>query len=157
MENLRFIICSGETLSPNLIESFFDAYESNCQLLNLYGSTEVMADVTFEIFSSRDDLKTKCIDGRTSIGKPIDNMRVEILNPDDDGIGELLVSGDGVASGYHHGEMLTDKFIPDPNRKGKLCFRTGDMGKIWNGRIILFGRSDNQVSQSFLSTISLTI
>jgi non-ribosomal peptide synthetase component F len=146
MTNLRFIICSGETLSPNLIESFFDTFESNCQLLNLYGSTEVMADVTFEVFSSRDDLNIKCIDGRTSIGKPIDNMRVDILDPDDDGIGELLVSGDGVASGYHHGEMLTDKFLPDPNNKEKLCFRTGDMGKIWNERIILFGRSDNQVS-----------
>jgi len=146
MTNLRYIICSGETLSPNLIESFFDAYDCNCQLLNLYGSTEVMADVTFEVFSSRDDLNTKCVDGRTSIGKPIDNMRVEIFNPDDDGIGELLVSGEGVASGYHHGEMLTDKFLPDPNHKGKLCFRTGDMGKIWNERIILFGRSDNQVS-----------
>jgi non-ribosomal peptide synthetase component F len=150
MTNLRFIICSGETLLPSLIESFFDVFDSTCQLLNLYGSTEVMADVTFEVFSSRDDLHTKCIDGRTSIGKPIDNMRVDILNPDDDGVGELLVSGDGVAGGYHRGEMLIDKFLPDQNNKGKLCFRTGDMGKIWNERIILFGRSDNQVSRIFL-------
>jgi len=149
INSLCFIICSGETLSPNLVESFFDTFESNCELLNLYGSTEVMADVTYEVFSSRNDLQRKCFDGRTSIGKPIDNIRVEILNPDDDGIGELLISGEGVANGYHHGQMLTDKFIPDINNKGKFSFRTGDMGKIWNQRIILFGRCDNQVSFHF--------
>lgn len=149
IKSLRFIICSGETLSPNLIESFFDLYQRNCKLINLYGSTEVMGDVTYEIFSSRNDLNIKCIDGRTSIGTPIDNMRVEIFNPDNDGIGELLVSGQGVASGYHHGEMLTEKFISDINNKSKLSFRTGDMGKIWNERIILFGRSDNQVKFLF--------
>jgi non-ribosomal peptide synthetase component F len=145
INSLRYIICSGETLSPNLVESFFDTFESNCELLNFYGSTEVMADVTYEIFSSRNDLQQKCFNERISIGKPIDNIRIDILNPDDNGIGELLISGQGVANGYHHGQMLIDKFLPDKNNQGKFSFRTGDMGKIWNQRIILFGRCDNQV------------
>ena len=56
IESLRFVICSGESLSPDLVRRFFQISPKNCQLLNLYGSTEVMADVTFEVFSSSDDL-----------------------------------------------------------------------------------------------------
>ena len=149
INQLRYLICSGENLSPNLIESFFQIYSFDCQLLNLYGSTEVMADVTYEVFSSLNDLKEKSIDGRTSIGIPIDNMRLDIINPDQHGIGEIYVSGPGVADGYHRTETFNDKFLPDIHQKGKFTFRTGDMAKIWNQRLILYGRSDYQVRYSF--------
>jgi acyl-coenzyme A synthetase/AMP-(fatty) acid ligase len=59
MTNLRYIICSGEALSPNLVESFVDAFEFNCELINFYESTEVI--------SSRNDLQEKCFDGRTIV------------------------------------------------------------------------------------------
>lgn len=143
--SLRYLISSGENLSSNLVESFFDIYPSNCQLINLYGSTEVMGDVTYEVFCSSEDLKEKCIDGRISIGIPIDNMRVDIIDEDQHGIGEMFVSGPGVADGYHRTDSFNDKFIRSINHKGKFSFRTGDMAKIWNGRLILFGRSDYQV------------
>ena len=83
-------------------------------------------------------------------------MRVEILNPDDEHIGELFVSGEGVASAYHHGELIEEKFVPDPNHPGRFSFRTGDMGQIWNGNIILFGRTDNQVFCIFSNSRQLT-
>ena len=110
--DLRFVICSGETLSLHLIESFFNLkmkkLSSTCCLLNLYGSTEVMADVTCEIFKSTTSLyDTLSYDGRTSIGFPIDNIRIDIIQPDER----------GVANGYHKCDItntiLSKKFICD--------------------------------------------
>lgn len=151
LPDLKLVICSGETLPVHLIESFFklkQKFSSVCRLVNLYGSTEVMADVTCEIFESTvhlDDMLS--FDGRTSIGYPIDNIRIDIIEPDERGVGELVVRGEGVANDYHCRDTadstLSNKFIRDTDNR--LCFNTGDLGKIFNGRIIFYGRKDNQV------------
>jgi len=155
--DLRFVICSGETLSLHLIESFFNLkmkkLSSTCCLLNLYGSTEVMADVTCEIFKSTTSLyDTLSYDGRTSIGFPIDNIRIDIIEPDERGVGELVVKGQGVANEYHKCDttntILSNKFTCDDD--GQPCFFTGDLGKIIYNRIIYYGRKDNQVKNLFI-------
>ena len=144
---LRFVVTSGEVLPMSVAKRFFSLkqrFASNCSLINLYGSTEVMADVTCEIFDLPEHVAEKfSSDGRTSIGSPIDNIRVEIMDADPSGLGELVVSGDGVANGYHN-VTLSDKFIRE--KDGRFRFRTGDLGKISNDRIVLYGRSDTQVS-----------
>jgi non-ribosomal peptide synthetase component F len=147
---LRLIASSGETLSQTLIESFFtlkQCFSPTCRLINLYGSTEVMADVTCEVYEVIDHFHEMSLDGRTSIGYPIANMRVDIIEPDQQGIGELVVTGEGVANGYHNVDTtnitLSNKFFS--SNDGRLGFRTGDLGKIWNHRIIFYGRHDNQV------------
>lgn len=145
LHSLRIIVCSGETLSIALIEEFFslkDSFAPNCLLLNLYGSTEVMADVTYEVFEYTANIQERfTLDDRTSIGYPIENMRV----------GELVVKGEGVANGYHNVDpsntKLLNKFTYDTD--GKLRFNTGDLGRIWNGRIFLYGRNDTQVTGIF--------
>ena len=146
LPRLRFVVTSGETLTMTVAKRFFSLkqrFAPNCSLINLYGSTEVMADATCEIFDTPRDLDEKfSIDGRTSIGSPIDNISVEIVDPDSSGLGELMVSGEGVANGYHT-VALSNKFIR--KKTGRFSFRTGDLGKISNGRIILYGRSDDQV------------
>ena len=54
-----------------------------------------------------------------SIGRPIDNTQVFIVNaalqPQPAGIpGELLIGGDGLADGYHdRGDLTADRFISD--------------------------------------------
>ncbi|CAF3457784.1 unnamed protein product [Rotaria socialis] len=150
--DLNMIVCSGEILPINLIESFLalkNHFSPICRLLNLYGSTEIMADATCEIFDSIHGLYDRLsYEGHVSIGSPIDNIRVEIVEMDERGIGEIVVRGEGVANGYHNEQMaskqnLTNKFIPTDN--GQFAFRTGDLGKMWNDRIIFYGRKDSQV------------
>ena len=149
LPNLRMITSSGGVLSLDLIESFFkiknNKLSSTCLLLNLYGSTEVMADVTFEIFDSIDNLYEQLsFDGHTSIGRPIDNINIEIVDMDECGVGELVVRGQGVANGYHR-QHTDSKFIRD--NQGNMQFYTGDLGKIFNDRVIFYGRQDNQVNE----------
>lgn len=153
---LRVIVCSGETLPLSLVESFFilkEQFLPKCYLLNLYGSTEVMADVTYEIFESIDHLYDRLsLDGRVSIGRPIYNTRIYIADPDERNVGELVIEGKNVANGYHNMDAtnpaLSNKFVR--GNDGQLQFRTGDLGKIWNDRIIFYGRNDTQVRELFL-------
>ena len=159
---LKYVITSGETLTIDLGRKFFDKLPlQNLKLLNFYGSTEIMGDVTFEVFNNKNDLVTFSESDKLSIGKPISNIAIEIRKTDNNQeFGELFIYGKGVNSGYYVSESTEspsilnyDKFFPVPGEllnkntqnKCQLAFRTGDLGKIHEERIIYFGRSDTQI------------
>lgn len=88
-----------------------------------------------------------------SIGKPIENVKVYIL---DDclnilpfGItGEICISGDCVAAGYINvtAELTETKFIDNPFMIGERLYKTGDLGRRWpDGNIEYVGRKDDQI------------
>ena len=113
------------------------------EIWNVYGPTETT------IWSTT--AKVNAGEGPVTIGRPIDNTQVFIVNaamqPQPVGIaGELLIGGDGLAHGYHARQDLTDdRFIATPLQPGKL-YRTGDLAR-WNpdGTIECLGRMDHQV------------
>jgi putative pyridoxal-dependent aspartate 1-decarboxylase len=45
-KSIKYVFCSGEALSVSLAEHFFSEF-SSARLINIYGSTEVSADVTY--------------------------------------------------------------------------------------------------------------
>ncbi|WPV65667.1 non-ribosomal peptide synthetase [Chitinophaga sp. LS1] len=140
-------VSSGEPLPLELVTSFKTLLPGST-LLNIYGSTEVTADVTF--FDTREDIAQF---GRSvPIGKPLYNFQVYILDaalqPVPPGYpGEICVSGIGLAAGYFAHEQLTkEKFIPHPFIPGQLLFRTGDQGRLLpDGNFICTGRMDDQL------------
>ncbi|MDJ0756883.1 MAG: amino acid adenylation domain-containing protein [Ardenticatenaceae bacterium] len=138
---------SGEALSVTLYQRFRQAFPE-ATLLNIYGSSEVAADAT--CFEVRSDL----VDQSVSIGRPIHNMQVYILDeglhPVADGqSGELYVGGVGLAHGYVSRDDLTaERFIPNPFSKEPHAriYRTGDIARLNSeGWIEYLGRVDNQV------------
>ena len=143
--DLKLWSCSGEVLTAELAMRFRAAHPT-ARLLNIYGSSEVAADVTcYEVTR---------VDGKSSvpIGKPISNTRIYILdrysNPVPPGIGgEIYVGGDGVATGYwQRPELTKQRFIESPLDGAGRLFRTGDLGR-WcaDGNIEYLGRIDTQV------------
>jgi amino acid adenylation domain-containing protein len=113
------------------------------EIRNLYGPSE---DTTYSTFIRIDQ------DERELIGKPISNTQVYILNDADKltplgVVGEICISGDGLARGYLNQEELTNaKFVNNPFKKGERLYKTGDLGR-WlpDGNIDFLGRKDNQV------------
>jgi amino acid adenylation domain-containing protein len=113
------------------------------EIWNVYGPTETT------IWSTT--AKVTAGEGAVSIGRPIDNTQVFIVNaafqPQPVGLaGELLIGGDGLAHGYHkRPELTADRFISTPLHPGKL-YRTGDLAR-WNpdGTLECLGRMDHQV------------
>ncbi|HEX6037440.1 MupA/Atu3671 family FMN-dependent luciferase-like monooxygenase, partial [Longimicrobium sp.] len=137
---------SGERLPADLVERAFRAWPE-CRLLNLYGSTEVAADVTAHALL-RAELPA------VPIGRPIAGARVYVLDggmrPVPPGVaGRLYVGGAVLARGYAgRPGMTAERFVPDPfgGLPGARLFDTGDLARHRaDGALEYLGRRDAQV------------
>ncbi len=145
---LRLCVSSGEAL-PSSLGDRFRAALPHCRLVNLYGSTEVSADVTaFDASRPLPDLAT------VPIGRPIANTRAYVLDPRRNLVpigvpGELYLGGDGLSEGYAGRPDLTaERFVEDPfdPTPGRRLFRTGDLVRyLPDGNLVHLGRIDRQV------------
>jgi acyl-coenzyme A synthetase/AMP-(fatty) acid ligase len=136
-------LCGGETLSADLAGKLVSRSET---VWNMYGPTETT------VWSLT--AKLGHLGNRVSIGRPIANTRVYILDgrqqPVPVGVsGELYIGGVGVGRGYLKREELTrERFVKDPfvEEEGARMYRTGDLGR-WqaDGTIEFLGRNDFQV------------
>ena len=146
LPHLRYCFTSGEGLADELYTRFQQELKQ-CRIINLYGSSEVTADVT--CFEGNADHRTPVV----QIGKPIANTCTYILdkqlNPVPIGVpGELYVSGPNLARGYlHQSDRTAERFIPDPfGEPGSRLYKTGDLVRYHkDGNIEFIGRTDNQV------------
>src|SRR5882724_3824140 len=145
--HLRYCVCSGETLPVELARNFREQIPQ-ATLINLYGSSEIAADVTCYEVGDTDGLST------IPLGRPIANTDVYILDsnfqPVPQGVlGEICVGGEGLARGYLDRASLTaEKFVAHPFSRysGARLFRTGDIGRyLPDGNIEYRGRRDHQV------------
>ncbi|WP_328940697.1 amino acid adenylation domain-containing protein [Streptomyces sp. NBC_00250] len=148
--SLHHVFCSGEALPPALVDRFNRVFAGRAapRLVNLYGPTEATVDVSF--FDCPADPARPV--GRVPIGRPIDNIRLYVL--DEDGgpqpvgaPGELCIAGVGVARGYlNRPELTREKFADDPFVPGGRMYRTGDLvRRLADGDIEYLGRIDGQV------------
>ncbi|MFZ6659098.1 amino acid adenylation domain-containing protein [Undibacterium sp. TJN19] len=144
--SLRLLITSGETMIVKDRRSFHQRFP-NARLLNLYGSTEVAADVTGYELGMQDE-------SAVPIGRAIANTQVYVLGTDGQllprgAVGELFVGGDGLAHGYLKQAGLTaGRFVPNAFsvRPGTRLYRTGDLVRYkMNGDLEYLGRTDHQV------------
>lgn len=147
--SLRHVFCGGEVLLPETIHAFFEHQTSECTLHNLYGPTEATIDALTLTCTPQDATVSV-----SRIGSPIANTKAYILDAHmqlvPTGIlGELYLSGDGLAAGYLHNVTLTQqKFLPNPfaSQKNARIYKTGDLVKWQNNGIVEYHeRQDNQV------------
>lgn len=172
LPQLQLWVTSGEALSHNLLQKFRQTLPEST-LLNLYGSSEVSADVTCYSLSPQD-----AVPARVVIGRPIANTQVYVLDrnlkPVPIGVpGEVYIGGVGLARGYfNRPEMTVERFIPNifsalhkigmenkPPRHqehqefslgfpevGTRLYKTGDFARyLVDGNLEFLGRIDNQV------------
>jgi len=144
-QDLR-ILCGGEAMTIELAKKLL----SKCkELWNMYGPTETT------IWSLIKKIEPGF--GNITLGKPIDNTRIFILNenlqPQPIGVpGELHISGEGLASGYlNRPELTAGRFIDTPQALKEFepdlkLYKTGDLSRFLpNGDIEFLGRLDHQV------------
>jgi acyl carrier protein len=130
-----------------LVRRFHEAMPA-ATLLNIYGSSEVTADVTcYQVDRSEDPTPVP-------IGRPINNTQIFVLDKYKNLVpplvqGEIHVGGDCLAQGYwKQPELTAQRFIPNLYRsdKSRFLFATGDLGRILaDGTIEYLGRSDQQI------------
>ncbi|WP_236062145.1 non-ribosomal peptide synthetase [Actinacidiphila acididurans] len=137
---LRGLIC-GEALPPDLARRLL---AKGVDLWNMYGPSETT------IYS----LGTRVVDDTITIGRPIANTEVHILDPEGRPVppgvpGELCIGGTGLARGYLGRPELTAKqFVANPFASGLAdrLYRTGDLvRRRVDGTVDYLGRLDHQV------------
>ncbi|MDR3291142.1 MAG: amino acid adenylation domain-containing protein, partial [Methanobrevibacter sp.] len=155
INTLRYIIFGGEKLNFNIIDKWFKIIKNDNKpkLVNMYGITEITIHATYQL------LNKKIIDenlNKSIIGMPLTNTKIYLL--DDDlrllpigAVGELYISGVGLAEGYLNDPNLTkEKFILNPYTQttyDKCLYKTGDLARYINkeGGIEYLSRLDDQV------------
>lgn len=126
--HMRFIISGGAPLDKRVAKGFNDL---GIELVQGYGLTE-----TSPVIAAENYVKKKS----GSIGFPMDNVEVEIVDKDENGIGELRVKGPNVMLGYYENEEETQRVIRD----GWLY--TGDLGYFdEEGFLFLTGRKKDMI------------
>ena len=120
---LRVFIVGAAAVNPNIAADFRSL---KLNTLQGYGLTECSPLVAGNTdFFQRDD----------SAGLPIPNVEYKIENPNDEGVGEIIVKGPNVMLGYYEDDARTKETIVDG------WFHTGDLGRIdENGYLYITGR-----------------
>ncbi|MDH6281627.1 non-ribosomal peptide synthase/polyketide synthase [Prescottella agglutinans] len=139
LDSLETVIVGGDVCPPELVERFAPGR----RFFNSYGPTETTIIITMT--------EPLSVGERITIGTPIAGARATILDsrlrPVPVGvIGELYLSGPGVARGYHQRAGLTaSRFVADPYGGGRM-YRTGDLvRRTRDGLLDFVGRADSQV------------
>ncbi|WP_341530413.1 amino acid adenylation domain-containing protein [Nostoc sp. UHCC 0302] len=155
LPTLKFWVTSGEALTIDLLHKFRQTLPDST-FLNLYGSSEASADVTYYSVTPTEQLPEKVL-----IGRAIANTQIHVLDqhlqPVPIGVaGELYVSGAGLARGYlNQAEMTQERFLLKAEGRGesytqhfhdKRFYKTGDLARYRrNGNLEFLGRVDHQV------------
>ena len=126
---VKMIITGGAPINPEIVD-FFSAM--GIKTLNGYGITECAPIVSV-------NRSLNIVQG--SIGQPLDCDEIKILEPNEDGEGEICVKGPNVMLGYYNDpEATADAFTEDG------FFRTGDYGKMReDGILFITGRKKNLI------------
>ncbi len=126
--NLRFVISGAAALDKQVAQDF-----NTFGILTVqgYGLTETSPVIAAENIKN---IKYG------SVGFPMCNVDVKIDNPNEAGIGEIVVKGPNVMLGYYEDENATKEVIKDG------WFYTGDLGYIdKDGYIFITGRKKNVI------------
>ncbi|RAX09891.1 non-ribosomal peptide synthetase [Photorhabdus bodei] len=135
------LLLAGEAVAPHIAAQ----WSQGRKLFNVYGPTECTSIVTSALLTA---------DKRVTIGKPLPNTVMRILNSDGNlvplgAVGELHIGGIQLARGYRNAPDITEKqFIRDPfsTNPADRLYCTGDLVR-WTpeGELEFIGRLDSQV------------
>jgi len=124
----RFFTSGGARLDPDV---FTDMTRLGFTIIEAYGLTETSPASTFNPLD-----KQKA----GSIGIPVPDVEVRIVDPDEHGQGEIAIRGPNVMQGYYHKPVETAEVLRDN------WFYSGDLGyRDRDGYFFITGRSKEMI------------
>ncbi len=129
LTTLRICICGGGPLAPSVFKKY---NQLGLDFIQGYGLTETSPII---------NLNPKEYYKETSVGKIVAQVDMKIVNPDERGVGEIVVKGPMVMKGYFEMPAETaEAFTADG------YFKTGDLGYLDDENYLyLTGRAKNLI------------
>ncbi len=144
---VRALIVGGDDLKTSLAARTLDVFGGSVTIYNEYGPTEAVVGCMIHQYDPSKDTHAS-----VPIGKPADNVRIYVLDPDSNPVpvgvnGEICIARDGLSRGYlNRPDLTAEKFVEDPFVPGGRMYRTGDQARFVDSRTIVYvGRSDDQL------------
>ena len=126
--HIRVLVSGGAALPDEVYDRFM---EFGLTIYQGYGMTEASP-----VLSVNPHHKSK----RGTVGPAVQGAQLQIINPDEDGVGEIVASSPSLMQGYYRNEAVTAQVIRD----GLLY--TGDLGYFdEEGYLCLTGRSKDVI------------
>lgn len=140
----KFIL-GGDILTKEMCEKITSLFSHPIHIYNEYGPTEATVGCMIYEYNVNDTYTS------VPIGYPIDHTQILILNSNLElvplgSIGEMYISGDGLALGYTDNKKTAERFLDNPFYPETKLYKTGDLAILHpNGIMEYLGRSDFQV------------
>jgi len=129
LTSIRICICGGGPLAPSVFKKY---NQLGIDFVQGYGLTETSPIITINPIEAYKE---------TSVGRPCPQVDMRILNPDERGIGEVIVKGPMVMHGYY---QLPEETAAAFTSEGYL--KTGDLGYMDSENYLyLTGRGKNMI------------
>jgi len=125
---LELMVCGGAPMKPEVIRGF---KKFGFEFIEGYGLTETSPIAT----SNRPGSVRP-----GSVGPPIPGVEIRIVDPDEDGVGEIAIRGDNVMQGYYREPEKTAEVLKEG------WFSSGDLGKMDDdGYLYITGRAKDMI------------
>ena len=129
---LRMVVSGAAAVPPEIVRGFDDF---GISVVSGYGLTE-----TSPMIAATPSFSEKRYKKAGSTGVCVKNGRMKIVDPDEDGIGEIWYKGENVMLGYYNMPELTAETVVDG------WFNTGDLGFFDSeGWLYITGRKKNVI------------
>ncbi len=152
LDTLRCLCIGAEKLTVDLVKQAKELIANDCRVFNLYGPTEATIisaalEIDMGVLEKYEHLSS------IPIGRMVGNGPLLVLDRylnvcPVNVVGELYITGDGVACGYLNNPELTAERFNRSNRTYKIYifYKTGDLARwLSDGNIEFLGRIDQQV------------
>jgi long-chain acyl-CoA synthetase len=129
LTSIRICICGGGPLAPSVFKKY---NQLGIDFVQGYGLTETSPIITINPIEHYKE---------TSVGRPCPRADIKILDPDERGVGEIIVKGPMVMKGYYNMPVDTaESFTSDGYLKtGDLVYMDGE------NYLYLTGRARNMI------------
>ncbi|MGA8546803.1 MAG: amino acid adenylation domain-containing protein [Mycobacterium sp.] len=149
LSSVRVVPTGGDWVRPEVARRL-RADAPKLRFAGLGGATETAVHNTIFEFAESAELPADCT--ALPYGKPLPNIACRVVNDmggdcPDWVVGELWVSGRGIARGYRGRQDLTaQRFVVHDDR---TWYRTGDLARYWpDGTLEFVGRADHRAKLS---------